>query len=179
MGKPGSGKGTQAKLLSESTGWPIKVTSDGLREIASSGGMVGEKMKETIDAGILVPSCFPLYVFLKTLFALPENGSLILDGFNRMSVEAELITETLEWIGRPFTVLYIRVSDDEVRKRLALRKEKEGRADDDVVDKRLAAYYEKTDKSIEFFRQKGVLIEVNGEQTPEAIAEDVRKVLKI
>ena len=179
IGKPGSGKGTQAKLLSEATGWPVKVTSDGLREIIAADGAVGRKLKETIDAGRLAPSWFPTYVFLKWLFALPEDGSVIFDGFNRKLQEAELILESLQWVGRPFSVFHLHVPDEEVRGRIALRRDVEGRADDHVVDTRLEEYYTNTEATIDLFRKAGVLIEIHGVGKPEDIATEVRAALDL
>jgi adenylate kinase family enzyme len=93
--------------------------------------------------------------------------------------EAELVIDSLKWLGRPFTILNIAVSDEEVKRRLVLRKEIEGRADDSVVDERLKEYKMYTEAAIEKFRESGSLIEVNGEQTPEAIAEDIVKALNL
>jgi len=179
VGKPGSGKGTQAELLAKATGWPVKVTSDGLREIIAQGGAVGKKLKETMDAGILTPSWFPQYVFIKWLFELSEEGSVIFDGFNRKPAEAELITEALTWLGRPFTILHLHTPDEEVRTRLELRKQTSGRADDHAVDTRMEEYYANTGKAIEFLRDKGYLTEVNGVGKPEDIAAEIRTILNI
>jgi len=178
-GKPGSGKGTQAKLLSEATGWPIRVASDGLREIIAGGGVVGRKLKETMDAGFLTPSWFPGYLFIKWLSALPADGSVIFDGFNRKISEAEFVSDALKWIDRPFIVVDINVSDASIRERLKLRKEVEGRTDDAAVDKRFEEYYANTAPVKEFFRKAGVLIEIDGEPTPEEIAVEIREALGI
>jgi adenylate kinase len=73
------------------------------------------------------------------------------------------------------------VSDEEIIHRIALRKDIEGRADDDVdvVAERLKEYRANTEPVIEMFRDKGVLIEIDGERTREAIAEDIQKVLHL
>ena len=179
IGKPGSGKGTQAELLAKATGWPVKVTSDGLREIIAGGGKVGQKLKETIDAGILTPSWFPGYVFLKWLFALKEDEGVIFDGFNRKPAEAQLVTEALAWIGRPYVMLHLDVSDEEVRKRLSLRAQNSGRADDHAVDKRMEEYYGNTEGSIGYLRTTGKVIEINGEGAVEDIAAAIRTALNL
>jgi len=179
IGKPGSGKGTQAQLLAQATGWPVKVTSDGLREIVAEGGAVGKKLKETMDSGVLTPSWFPQYVFLKWLFALKEDEGVIFDGFNRKSAEAEFVTEALTWIGRSYTILHLNVSDEEVRKRLVLRAQTSGRPDDHAVDKRMEEYYGNTEGSIGFLRTTGKVIEINGEGAVENVAAEVKKALGI
>src|SRR3989344_5860972 len=101
IGKPGCGKGTQAKLLSEKTGWPVIGTSNGLREIIAEDGAVGHKLKETMDAGLLTPYWLASYVYLQYIFSVPENRSVIFDGANRTLPEAEIAIVSLAWPRRP------------------------------------------------------------------------------
>ena len=63
--------------------------------------------------------------------------------------------------------------------RIALRREKEGRKDDHVVQRRLKEYYDLTDKVVEFYRRKGLLVEINGVGAPEKIAADINAALRI
>lgn len=179
VGKPGCGKGTQAKLLAERTGWPIFASGDLFRKIAKEESVVGRKVKLENDAGLLQPHWFAMYLYLQALFSVPETSSAIFDGFNRKEAEAELVVSSLRWLGRPFVIVNVEVSDEEVQRRLQLRKEVDGRADDHVVDERLQEYYTYTAPAITIFRKEGVLLDINGEQTPEKIAEDIRAALKI
>lgn len=179
IGKPGCGKGTQAKLLAQKTGWRVLTAGDQFRALAAEDSPVGRKVKVENDAGLLQPHWLAMYLFLKSLFTIGPDENAIFDGFNRKVMEAELVVNALTWLGRPFTVLNINVSDTEVEKRLALRKQIEGRADDNVVDERLKEYHQYTAPATEVFRKAGGLIEINGEQTPEAIAIDVLAALNI
>ncbi|OGG78188.1 hypothetical protein A3A36_00750 [Candidatus Kaiserbacteria bacterium RIFCSPLOWO2_01_FULL_52_12b] len=179
MGKPGCGKGTQAKLLSEKTGWKVISSGSQFRAIATENTSVGRKVKSEIDIGDLPPHWFAMYLYLKALFSIPENDGIIFDGFNRKVPEAELIIDSLKWLGRPFFILDIHVSDKSVHQRLMLRKEVEGRLDDSMIDARLKNYREYTEPAIELFRKSGTLIEINGEPTPEEIAVAVRTALGI
>lgn len=179
IGKPGCGKGTQAKLLATRTGWHIIAAGAQFRDIAKENTPAGRKTKKDIDAGLLMPHWFAMYLYLKGLFSLPENTNVIFDGFNRKEAEAKLIVESLTWLGRPFSVVHIRVSDEEVHLRLEARKNEQDRADDHSVEIRLEEYNTYTSKAIKLFEKKGVLIEINGEQTPEQIAEDVAKALGV
>lgn len=179
VGKPGCGKGTQAKLLAGETGWPVFGSGNEFRKIAQEPTVVGKKVKEEIDAGLLSPPWFAMYLYQKALFSIQEGQSAIFDGFNRKVPEAELIVDSLKWLERPFQVVNIIISDEEVVKRLALRQKSSDRVDDHFVPERLKEYEKFTKDAIEIFRREGVLIEVNGEQTPEQIAEDIRKALKI
>ncbi|MFM2330801.1 MAG: hypothetical protein RLZZ26_308, partial [Candidatus Parcubacteria bacterium] len=117
LGKPGSGKGTQAKMLAAKTGWHVYGSGDLFRAIAKQDTPVGRKVKEENDAGILQPHWFAMYLYLNSLFSVPEGAGAIFDGFNRKVPEAELIVDSLRWLGRPFTVLNIQVSDESVLKR--------------------------------------------------------------
>ena len=179
IGKPGSGKGTQAKLLAERTGWHVLASGAQFRAIAEEDTLVGRKVKKELAEGILMPPWFAMYLYQKALFSIPENASVIFDGFNRKVAEAELNIASLEWIGRPFQVVNIDVSDQEVRHRLEGRAQTSGRSDDrqDVVEERLDEYQEHTMKALEIFRAKGVLIDINGEQAPDVVAADVAKAL--
>lgn len=179
IGKPGSGKGDQAKLLSERTGWRILSGGEQCRAIAAEDTPVGRKVKSDMNNGLLQPPWFAAYLFLKSLSTLSEDESILFDGFVRTVPEAEVVAESLAWIGRPFTVVHLKVSDEEIKHRIALRKGIEGRADDDVVDERLKEYNAHTAPVIEIFRKAGVLVEVDGERTREEIAADIRKILAI
>lgn len=176
VGKPGCGKGTQARMLAEKTGWRIIATSAGMREMIAEGMPAGYKLKETMDAGLLTPYWLAGYVYLKSFFAIPEEESVIFDGANRTLPEAELVMNSLTWLERPFSIFHLHVPDEEVHARIAIRREREGRADDhvDAVGKRIEEYYANTDKAIEYLRQAGVLIEIDGHRTPEEIAVDIR-----
>lgn len=178
-GKPGCGKGTQAKLLAEATGWRVISAGAQFRELAADDTPVGHKVKTEIEAGRLVPYWFATFLFLKELFSVGGDESVIFDGFTRKEHEAELVIDSLQWTGRPFTLLNIIISDDEVRRRITIRKEEENRADDSAVEERLAEYHANTGPAIEKFRATGNLIEINGEQSREAIANDIKTALGI
>ena len=179
VGKPGCGKGTQVELLAKRTGWLTFASGQMFRAIAAEDTPVGRKVQVENYAGVLQPHWFAMYIYLKSLFSITEGASAIFDGFNRKVPEAELIVDSLKWLERPFSILYLNISDDEARKRLALRKKVSGREDDNFVEERLAEYKKFTEPAIEIFRKAGALIEINGEQTPEKIAEDIRAALAV
>ncbi|MDP2665359.1 MAG: nucleoside monophosphate kinase [bacterium] len=179
VGKPGSGKGTQAKLLSEATGWKVITPGEQFRAMSVEETPVGRKVRVGNDSGLLQPHWLAMYLYLKSLFSISEGEGAIFDGAGRKVPEAELIVDSLKWLGRSFTVLNLNVSDKEVRHRLALRKEIESRADDNAVTERLKEYYEHTNPAIEVFHKAGMCIEINGEQTREAIAADINTALGI
>lgn len=177
IGKPGCGKGTQVKLLAEKTGWKVISAGNQFRTIAQEDTPVGRKVKSEIDVGVLAPHWFAMYLYLKALFGIGDNESVIFDGFNRKVPEAELAIDSLEWLGRKPLILHIAVSDEEVERRLALRKNIEGRADDSAVEERLKEYREYTEPAIEIFRKASECVEIDGERAPEEIAADIQKIL--
>lgn len=181
IGKPGCGKGTQAEMLSKETGWPVVGTSGVMREIIASGTAAGHKLKQTMDSGGLAPSWVAVYSYLKTIFAIHDDGTVIFDGTSRTPAEAEVVADSLKWFGRPFFIFHLTVPDEEVHGRIALRREKGSRDDDhpDAVATRLKAYYENTDGAISYLRDQGILTDIDGHRPIDVIAEEVRSILKI
>src|SRR3989344_2487822 len=177
VGKPGCGKGTQAKMLAETTGWPVFSSGKLFRALEAEDTPVGQKLKRENEAGLLSPHWFAMDLYLQSLFSIPEGQSAIFDGFNRKVPEAELIISSLTWLGRPFSIIYVAISDEEVHQRIEGRQHVGGRAGDPAVEERMKEYYEHTAPAIELFRDAGVLVEIDGERTPEEIAKEVRAAL--
>lgn len=180
VGKPGCGKGTQSKLLASHTGWPMFASGKLFREIAEQDTPLGRQVKEEVNVqGLLGPPWLAMYFYLKCLFTISNEQSAIFDGFNRKVYETELIVDSLRWFQRSFSVVHINISDDEVKKRIELRRQTSGRLDDQTVEQRLEEYEKYTKDAIAIFEKAGVLIEIDGEQTPEKIAEDIRAALQL
>ncbi|MEK7114102.1 MAG: nucleoside monophosphate kinase [Patescibacteria group bacterium] len=179
IGKPGCGKGMQAKMLSKVTVWRVVSSGQQFRAMAEEDTPVGHKVKAENDAGMLQPYWLATYLFLKTLFLVRADEGVIFDGSGRKVQEAELIIDSLKWLGRPCIVLNIQISDKSVRRRLALRKNIESRTDDFAIEERLNEYHKHTEPVIELFRRENVLIEIDGEPTPEKIAVDIKKKLNL
>lgn len=179
IGKPGSGKGTQAALLSEATGWKAIASGDLFRALIKEDTHVAHRMREEHEKGYLAPDWFATYFFQKSILPVPLEEGIIFDGFGRKVSEAEVVIAVLEWLQRPFTAVHIKVSDEEIVSRLQKRGETSGRADDFNVEKRLEEYRTHTEPSVEVFRSAGKLIEVDGMGTPEEIAAEIKKQLGI
>lgn len=179
IGKPGSGKGTQAALLSEATGFKVTASGDLFRALMKEETEVGRKMKSEVEQGLLAPDWFAMYLFQKSVLNLPSSEGVIFDGFGRKVPEAKVVVEVLNWLGRPFKAVHVKVSDAEIIERLGKRAAVSGRADDHAVEKRLEEYRFYTDPSIEVFREAGALVEVNGEGEVATIQSDIRSALGI
>lgn len=122
LGAPGSGKGTQAKLLGERYGIPQISTGDLLREAAAGGGNLGRQAKTAMAAGELVSDEVVLGMIEQRLKKPDTRRGFILDGFPRNIPQAQALDSLLNWLGRPLQVtLYINVSQDTLVKRLTGR----------------------------------------------------------
>ncbi len=181
LGKPGAGKGTQSGILKERMRFSIVGYGDFFRGLSKEDTFVSRKVKKTVDTGNLLPHWFPSYVLMDKLFnQIESDESIILDGAARSRKEAELTHEVLEWFERPYKALYINISDEEAVARLTSRRELINRADDDEehIKTRLAAYHNTVIPAIEFFREQGTLIEINGDQGMEAVSREILTKLK-
>ncbi len=181
MGRPGSGKGTQGKLLAKKLGCDIYSSGNRLREMAKGHGFVAEKIKAVIERGELLPEWFSAHLFVEVLLGMDQKDAVVFEGACRRLDEAEAFNETAAWLERPYKAVFLNIPDEEVQRRIAERKGVEGRADDasDTVDRRLTEYDEHTAHAVEFFRQKGTLVEVDGLDTIENVHNKVLAALGI
>ena len=194
LGPPGSGKGTQASFLARELGVPHIATGDILRKAVEEGREVGRKAKEYMDRGLLVPDDIVIEIVKERIKG--EEG-FILDGFPRNIKQAEAL-------GDVDVVLYIKVSEEELIKRLSGRlickrcqapynkyynpPKKEGvcdrcggelyqREDDreEVVRERIKVYMEETSPLIDYYEKRGKLVEINGEGSVEEVWGEIKK----
>ncbi len=181
MGRLGSGKGTQAKLLAEKIGARVYSSGKEFRDLAASEQFVGRRLKKALDSGELMPTWLASYLHEKTLFTLEPEDKIIFEGACRIEPEAHLFNEVTEWLGRPYKVIYLEIDEEEMVKRLRKRYEIEGRADDadEAITIRIQEFNTKTIPAANFFRSQGKLITVNGQQTVEKVHEDILKALSL
>lgn len=181
MGRPGSGKGTQAKLLAKKINAEIYSSGNRLREMAKGQGFVAQKVKKVIDEGDLLPAWFSSHLFVDVLLGLQPEDPIVFEGACRRLFEARDFAEVAEWLERPYRAVFLQISDAEVEKRLNLRKSAEGRRDDasDTVLHRIAEYEQNTRPVVEFFRSQGALVEIQGEQEIEKVHQDILSALQI
>ncbi len=172
MGKISSGKGTQAHNVIQAFGGTLYSNGDKMRATAKLPTPFCEKMKETYEGGFLMPEWVASYWMTDALVSEQGSGTVVFEGVAKKPNEAQLFDEIHHWIHRPYVVFHLEISDDEVRRR------SERRARDVVdspksVEKRLEEYHTYTAKSIEFFRTKGTLIDVDGTLSPEDVQKQV------
>lgn len=174
LGPPGSGKGTQAKLLAEKLKVPHISLGDLLRAEVKRGTEIGLKAKEIMNAGHLVPDELTIKLTHQRLNQPDCAKGFILDGFPRSSAQASAIEDVK--IDR---VIYFRVAEEAVVKRLLLRAGLEGRADDNekAIRTRFEVYEKETRPLIDRYRQKGLLAEIDAARTIDKIATDLSLIL--
>lgn len=176
LGKPGAGKGTQSGILKERLRFSIVGYGEFFREISKKKNFVSSKVKSTIEKGDLLPYWFPSYVLMEKLFnKLGREDSVILDGAARSRKEAELVNEVLNWFERPYKAIYIDIPDKVAIERLTERKNLIHRADDELehIENRLEAYREIVIPAIEYFREQGTLITIDGNKSMELVSKDI------
>ena len=176
LAPPGAGKGTQGKLLSEHYGIPHIATGDLLRDHVERGTEIGREVKSQLDKGELVSDELVLKMVQDALEDGEGPGGYILDGFPRTVNQAIEGRRTAEPLGLASqAAVYLAADDAELTRRLLLRAEEEGRKDDteEVIHQRLETYRTETAPVIDHYRDRGMLIEVDGMQPIEQVTDDI------
>jgi adenylate kinase len=171
LGPPGSGKGTQGALLSESLGMPAISTGDMLREAVKAGSPLGLKVDGIMKAGLLVDDETMAEVVRERLARNGRDGGFLLDGYPRTTPQAETLETILGEAGsRLDAVLLVDVPEEELVRRAVARQREDDR--EEVVRERLRVYREKTAPLIGYYRRLGLLREIDGHRpVPEVTAQ--------
>lgn len=208
LGAPGAGKGTQANMLAEKYAIPHISTGDIFRANIKNGTELGMKAKSYMDQGQLVPDDVTIGMLLNRISEADCTGGYVLDGFPRTIPQAESLTRALKERSEQIDyAVNVDVSDDRIVTRMAGRRaclgcgatyhivhnpsKKDGicdacgqnlvlRDDDkpETVVKRLNVYHNQTKPLIEFYRNKNILVTVDGTKNLNEVFEDITKVLE-
>ena len=197
LGPPGAGKGTQAARIADELGVTRAASGDLFRDNLRNETELGLLAKSYMDRGDLVPDDVTIRLVMSWISAPEQSGGFVLDGFPRTLPQAEALDSALEPVGID-RVLYVNVAEDELVRRLAGRficrncqapyhaitspPKEEGKCDDcggelyqrdddkaDVVKNRLDVYFEETEPLVGHYSRSGVLREINGEGTVDAV----------
>lgn len=203
LGAPGSGKGTQAKLLSQKYHIPQISTGDLFRENIAAETPLGIQVKKFIQAGQLVPDSIVLDMIFERLKKTDCKKGYLLDGVPRTVFQAEEMTKRFDPESR-ILVLNLEVPDEVIiqraKERLVCKQcgaiysgvispprkehvcdkcggEVYRRADDneEVVINRLSIYHSQTTPLIAYFSHLSLLTSFDGNQLPHALFEELRK----
>ncbi len=209
LGPPGAGKGTQSAALVERFGIPQISTGDMLRAAVKEGSPMGLKAKSCMDSGALVPDDVVIGIVRERLAKEDCANGFILDGFPRTVAQADSLQATLEDLGKELdAVVSLEVDADALVERLTGRRICKGCAkgyhlrfdpptiagrcdlcgselyqrDDDreeTIRKRLTVYQEQTSPLIDYYRQKGLLISIDGMRDIGVVQSDIATALRI
>jgi adenylate kinase len=198
LGAPGAGKGTQCKNIVDQYGLLHLSSGDILRQERASGTELGEKAKDYMDSGGLVPDEIIIEMMVGAIKKAPDAGFL-LDGFPRTVNQAAELDKALAANGMKIDfVLNLQADDDVVAKRITgrrscpkcgavyhvehLRPKTDGicdndgvelvqRPDDtpDVVANRLKTYHQQTEPLVDYYRNNGTVYDFDADGTPEEV----------
>ena len=172
IGIQGAGKSTQGNLLSEKLGVPYLSTGHIFRELAKEKTKFGRYVKEVMNAGYLIPGKKTLAIVTEYLKRPEYKDGYIMDGFPRTLSQAEFFKDGAD------KVIYLKVSDDEALKRLSFRNGDNGAREDETpsaIAKRIGLFHKLTEPVLDYYREKGILIEIDGEETIEEIHQEILK----
>jgi adenylate kinase len=177
LGAPGSGKGTQGKLLSERFAIPKISTGDALRAAVAAGTELGKQAAPYMAAGKLAPDALVYGIVEERLGQADARKGFILDGFPRNEAQAKVLDGMLGRLREPAleTALHLHVDDEEIIRRLLERAVQEGRQDDkpEVIRHRIEVYNAETHPLLDFYQQQGKLKTVQGTGTVDEIFQRV------
>jgi adenylate kinase len=206
LGPPGSGKGTQAKMIADKYNVKHISTGDILRENVRNGTPLGVEAKKFMDSGKLVPDTL-LIDIIKDRLAKPDvKAGWMLDGYPRTIPQAEALDKILPTLGQKIdVVLNIDVPDQDLIKRVTGRRmckcgttyhiqfnppkvpgkcdacgaELYQRKDDteETVKERLQAYHTQTQPLIDYYAKRGIVANINGAGDIKDIFNNVSKAL--
>lgn len=172
IGIQGAGKSTQGNILSEKLDIPYLSTGHIFRDLAKEKTPTGRYIKETMNAGYLMPDDKALEIVSEYLHRTEYEKGYIMDGFPRTTVQAEAFKNGID------RVIYLKVSDKEALWRLSGRDD--NREDETLraIRKRINLFHEFTEPVLDYYRQKGILIEMDGEKSIEEINKEIMRVIE-
>ena len=206
LGSPGAGKGTQAKVISKKFDIPHISTGDILRNEIKGGSGLGKKAAEFVESGKLVPDGIIIEIIKNEISQGKSKNGFLMDGFPRNLEQALMLSDLLDKLGvRLDKVININVSKEEIIERLSRRricnackgvfsigrKNREPekcpkcngdlteRKDDkeEVIKHRLDVYESETRPLIDFYADKGLLVNIDGSGEEKEITKRILEVL--
>lgn len=200
LGAPGAGKGTQAQMLVDEFGFEHVSTGDLLRAAVKAGTELGKEAKGYMDAGQLVPDSVVVGL-VKEKLGEGSAAGFLLDGFPRNLAQAKTLDDELAAMGlKVDAALLVNVEPQVIIDRLSSRRtcrtcgytgtaadkvcprdggEMYQRDDDkpETIKNRLAVYAEQTEPLVGYYRDRGILREVDGDRPQDEVYADVKTVL--
>jgi adenylate kinase len=184
LGPPGSGKGTQSKFLVEKFGFIQISTGDLLRDqVQQKDSSMGKEISEIMKNGELVPDEIVIKLIIEKISIFKEEN-IIFDGFPRNINQAKVLDESLEKISVSLDkAVFINVDYEILKERIISRINESGdenkRSDDNVqtLVKRIDVYKKNTLPIVKYYKEKGILTEINGMLKIEEVSQQILKII--
>jgi adenylate kinase len=165
MGPPGAGKGTQAQFVADRFGVPAISTGDIFRANVSQGTPLGVEVQRYMDIGEYVPDTITNEMVRNRIGETDAESGFLLDGYPRTLAQVDELDDMIAASGHRLDAAVVLTVDlDEIVGRLLQRAQLEGRADDteEVIRRRQEVYSEETEPLIGVYRERGIVVEVDG-----------------
>ena len=182
MGPPGAGKGTQARFVAEHFGIPAISTGDIFRANVSQGTELGVEAQRFMDAGEYVPDEITNRMVRNRIDEKDAEPGFLLDGYPRTLAQVEELDGMIEFTGHALdAAVVLTVDAEELVSRLLQRAESSGRSDDteEVIRRRQEVYTEQTEPLIGVYRDRGILVEVDGMGTVDEVTKRIFEALDV
>jgi adenylate kinase len=176
VGPPGVGKGTQAARISEAFGIPTISTGDIFRSNIAEGTELGKQVKAIVDAGDYVPDSLTNALVKDRLESADAAHGFLLDGYPRTPDQVQHLDALLAVHGHALDAVIRLLADrEEIVRRLRKRALEQGRADDseEAIRHRQEIYQRETEPVVAMYRERGVLLEVDGLGEIEEVTERI------
>jgi adenylate kinase len=185
LGPSGSGKGTQAKKLVEGFGFHYIGTGDLLRQRRKKNDFTGKKVSQYLEEGKLASSLIVASLWdweMEKVKNISPFPGLIIDGSPRCPFEERLIDSGIDWYNwqDEYRAIYLNIDYKESKERLLAKTGR--RRDDDTLstlDRKWTWFRKQTLPVIEGYRQRGILVEIDGHPPIEEIYQSIIRALKL
>ena len=184
LGPPGAGKGTPAKILQKAYGIIQLSTGDMLRSSVASGSKLGQQAKAVMDSGNLMPDDIMTQIISQRIEQTDCINGFILDGFPRPTEQALALEDMLESSDKVLDFVIEIVVDDEIlvdriKSRVEEMSQEDRRSDDNVetLRKRLGIYHEQTAPIMPFYRERGMLNQVDGMMSITEVSNKIKQIV--
>ena len=165
LGPPGAGKGTQASRLTAHYAIPAISTGDIFRANIAEGTPLGVRVQDIVNSGGYVPDELTNELVKSRLSEPDAADGFLLDGYPRTGAQVDELDAMLAAEGRSLdAVAELTVPGEELIERLVLRAQTDGRVDDtaEVIRSRQELYTEQTAPLLAVYRDRGLLVQVDG-----------------
>ena len=209
LGAPGAGKGTQSKIITKKLNIPQISTGDLFRDEMKHETKLGQQITYLMNSGQLVPDKTTMEVFKQRISQQDCQNGAVFDGIPRTIMQAKILDLLLKELDKPLDhVLYIKLPEDEIMKRLSGRwtckkcghiyheeynpPKTPGICDIDqsplyqredqkkeAIEERIKVYRERTEALISYYQVQSLLIEIDGQHTIEKVSADIFEKLNL